>query len=370
MRLAGGLYVHFSSSTQEVAENAQKDVVLCLGDSFTFGLGAETGQSYPSQLGDLLEKDTSMGEPIVINMGKPGQNSWQLKNVYFDTVEEYTPRVVVVLVGLNNTWNFVGYKKRYAAENNLLRWAITSIMSSRLYKLFTLLKDRFYPMYQSERYEMRPLPADMADIVQLIEDEQYGEARSLIMHHMKMSAPQSEQYRVLGLLEYAQDNRQRALNAFVQALNLDFKNRAVMIHLSTLIWESECPDRMLSDARLQAQGNKDVLKQLLLLEAQVNEKSNIYNWLYQDISEIAWDCNRRGIDLIVQGYPSPYDNDKAADVGNILKRIARKLDIPFVDNIRIFNEQIEQDILFVKDGHCTAKGYGLIAKNVYHAIAA
>jgi hypothetical protein len=46
--------------------------VLCIGDSFTFGYGVADGESYPSQLEQLLREDSRERDPEVVNAGVQG----------------------------------------------------------------------------------------------------------------------------------------------------------------------------------------------------------------------------------------------------------------------------------------------------------
>ena len=61
------------------SSQADEHRVLCVGDSFTFGIGASsTDTSYPSQLQTLLNAQGSDAHWRVINFGKPGANSGEV----------------------------------------------------------------------------------------------------------------------------------------------------------------------------------------------------------------------------------------------------------------------------------------------------
>ena len=50
--------------------------VLCIGDSFTYGMGASSDTtSYPAQLATLLQKRQGTRHWNALNFGKPGMNS-------------------------------------------------------------------------------------------------------------------------------------------------------------------------------------------------------------------------------------------------------------------------------------------------------
>jgi lysophospholipase L1-like esterase len=67
------------------------------------------------------------------------------------------------------------------------------------------------------------------------------------------------------------------------------------------------------------------------------------------------------VDILKQ-YAGPLHAD-------IFSGIAKQKALPFVDNHTIFRG-LKDDFnnYFVSDGHCNAKGYGLIAANIYKVI--
>jgi lysophospholipase L1-like esterase len=77
--------------------------ILCVGDSFTYGLGATSRENtYPSQLDAALEaRDT---DAQVINCGWPGSTSGDLLTKLDEQLAAYRPRIVYVLTGCNDVW--------------------------------------------------------------------------------------------------------------------------------------------------------------------------------------------------------------------------------------------------------------------------
>lgn len=81
-----------------------ENVVLCLGDSNTYGIHLEAEQSYPAQLGELLAGAPD-GPWRVFNLGFPGRNSAEVRYHLAEQLELYRPRIVVVWVGTNTSWS-------------------------------------------------------------------------------------------------------------------------------------------------------------------------------------------------------------------------------------------------------------------------
>lgn len=81
-------------------------VILCVGDSHTYGTSLPEDKSYPSQLEEILIKRGI--ETNVINMGIPGQNTSELRRGLPELMERYDPQVVLILICANNDWNRTG----------------------------------------------------------------------------------------------------------------------------------------------------------------------------------------------------------------------------------------------------------------------
>lgn len=74
-------------------------VVLCIGDSHTWGMG----RGYPAALAEKLAQRSARYH--VVNLGVPGSNTAQLRRRFVDYLERFRPRVVIVWSGINNSWN-------------------------------------------------------------------------------------------------------------------------------------------------------------------------------------------------------------------------------------------------------------------------
>ncbi|MHC5210051.1 MAG: SGNH/GDSL hydrolase family protein [Planctomycetota bacterium] len=78
--------------------------VLCVGDSNTFGLNVPRHYSYPGRLRALLE--ARFRAPVTVhNRGVPGQNGAQVAASIERDLLETDPDIVLILVGINDTWN-------------------------------------------------------------------------------------------------------------------------------------------------------------------------------------------------------------------------------------------------------------------------
>ena len=94
---AAAVLAPFGSVTP--ARDGAHFVVLCMGDSHTWG----SGRGYPARLSAVLGERSSAVR--VVNLGIPGTNTAQLRNRLPRAIESYHPDVVVVWAGINNIWN-------------------------------------------------------------------------------------------------------------------------------------------------------------------------------------------------------------------------------------------------------------------------
>ncbi|MBK8979226.1 MAG: hypothetical protein IPM29_25295 [Planctomycetes bacterium] len=82
-----------------------RQVVLCVGDSNTYGVGAASPDgSYPARLQRLLDA-RAPGAWRVVNGAYPGQNSRQVLLKLPAQLASLRPRLVYVLVGTNDEWS-------------------------------------------------------------------------------------------------------------------------------------------------------------------------------------------------------------------------------------------------------------------------
>ncbi len=104
--------------------------VLCVGDSYTYGIGTtDRKYSYPSQLETLLQTADGKSSWSVWNGGWPGQNSAEVLQRLVPQVRDGKPDLVCLLVGVNNRWKENGMRDPlpdpHATEDDSGAWRWT-----------------------------------------------------------------------------------------------------------------------------------------------------------------------------------------------------------------------------------------------------
>jgi len=76
-------------------------VVVCLGDSCTFGFRVNRGDTYPARLVEYL-RDQGLPAASVVNYGIPGYSSFQGRLVLEGILQRHLPDVVILAFGAND----------------------------------------------------------------------------------------------------------------------------------------------------------------------------------------------------------------------------------------------------------------------------
>jgi len=91
------------SALREDLSKKDAPVILCLGDSHTYGAGVSESEAYPARLEKLLAEKGLRVE--VVNLGAPGTNTSEIRRKLPGWMETYDPVCVIVLAVVNNSWN-------------------------------------------------------------------------------------------------------------------------------------------------------------------------------------------------------------------------------------------------------------------------
>lgn len=105
-----------------------KIAILCIGDSFVWGVG---GESFPQQLSELLNSGEQAGGYSVINAGKAGANSAQTAQALPALLRAYRPAVVIALFGMNNSWNSEAMSAWDWLKSKSRAWRFFASLSAR-----------------------------------------------------------------------------------------------------------------------------------------------------------------------------------------------------------------------------------------------
>lgn len=475
----GGVWVRRSLKRRE--RHALRDQgpnsrrICCLGDSFTYGIGAPPEGSYPSWLETLLNERGDGKAYEVLNLGVPAQNTAMICGALDEQISRFRPDLILLLAGCNNSWNVTGR----ARDGSLPRR--TCAMSAREYlrtfKTYTLtqvcfancrnafalwrIRARFgapersaegaYRRAEYYRNEGRPEPAvplfrqslaldptntmvrcelartlfdvrrdaeAVAELEEAIKRDPSsplpycmlaavhatapkGHAAALaLLEKATAAAPRSSRpHQQLGELYFNLRRIDEAEREFALAIESD-PSAADGYYALALVYcdrgQSELALAMVKrgvaldhDYTRAAKGlcfpAQDHARYVREIEA-LREECDLYcrrhprseeircdivadgtvpqrqvnEWTSRDINTIVGIARTRGVEVVIVGYPKHR-------ISRVVQRAAKSLSVPYVDTEQAFNAMLRKGSYpdyFVADGHCTARGYRVMAEAV------
>ncbi len=158
LRVVGSIYAYLAEP-EIVTKSESHTTILSVGDSVTFGLGAEREFSYPAQLEGLLNESTASGLFRVINRGVPGQNSAKLLLNLERQLKQIQPDIVTVLIGAQNQVNYFGYRD-FLKQSNRGHLDIKLDIHDRLdrFKIYKFTRLLFIESFKAVQWVSRPRP--------------------------------------------------------------------------------------------------------------------------------------------------------------------------------------------------------------------
>ncbi|MBI5239655.1 MAG: hypothetical protein HY926_04225 [Elusimicrobia bacterium] len=351
-------------------------VVLCLGDSFTYGNGAPRDLSYPRQLEGLLNEGGGRRRFVVVNGGVPGHNTSQILATLEARLETVRPDLVILLAGMANPWNLRGYHS-FRSGRTWSAALLDGLYRVRTFKLAKLL------WRDLRRPAARPLPAAAAERIRranalarecdgLSDRGVFAKAAGCYGRVVALNPADVRAYHGLGVSLTHAGRHREAVSAFMSGVEADpgspdNVNYGVLVGL--------CFSREGPDARREIVGFFEKLRErfpeaalprqvLALVRDEEVRAEDIAAWMEGDLERIVAVCRGRGVAVLMQSYPLQ------ADLRN--KDFAARISVPFVDHTEAFGRVISEGRrgeYLVFDGHCSARGYGLMAEGLRRKMA-
>lgn len=172
LRIIGYIHLNKMRKKGRSSQHKSKYTILCVGDSFTYGLGAPSDMAYPKQLERMLKDHFGKNEVDVINKGGGGCNTSHLlyRRGYKikESIKNTPPEVVILMVGGQNLWNYWGYGK-YMQERGIISRVKDLLYRIRIFKLAKLL----YTNIRKERDEKELNDKDTQNGIKCLVDKNF-----------------------------------------------------------------------------------------------------------------------------------------------------------------------------------------------------
>ena len=394
-----GQYLH----ANKLANTYQAPIILCVGNSFTLGVGAPRGESYPDHLQKMVSTDPFKKKFQVINLGRGAFNTTLVLENLETWLTQYQPRYVLFQVGEPNSWNRYGNERFLGIETHPVKEFLQKF--SATYRYFSYLRN----MKNAENSHDGDFNFAKENVILKSKDgPSFQAAKDLSMNcyisdwqkEAKENLKHSKDYYNL---EQHIKNAELAFKDFPEIpasarvlyhLQLSCKNdfKATLPYLEKLI-ELEPEKKMLHllntyttlnsssySASNQSKDKEDFLiflqtnypKYIPLLTEQISPRIN--DWIRSDLKKMIQLTYQANAQPIILNYP-PRPSNEPRDVDGLLRTFAFQENIPFIDIEKYFNQIWEQgtykkeELHEMKMGipveHLNGEGYKKLAEKVY-----
>jgi tetratricopeptide (TPR) repeat protein len=237
LRMAGLVYHLRHKPIQPTGlKDKNSFVVLCLGDSYTFGWGAPPEQSYPRQLEKILNQKSKTKKFIIVNRGQPGQNSTQLLLELPHNLNTYNPDTLVIMTGVNNDWNHIGFNA-FLKNRGLTYKLLEAVYKTRVYKLAKLtgliLNNKINKIKLTKTSEVNPEHYDSQGWIYLNTNNSQA-ALKWFEEAVKKNPKDESSYTGLGKYYDITNNYEKAAASYNKALSLNSGDITCILALARL----------------------------------------------------------------------------------------------------------------------------------------
>lgn len=361
-----------------------KFTILCLGDSFTFGSGTSSENSYPRQLGRLLRENINK-DINVINAGRLGNTSSLLLNNFKKDIARYNPGIVIVMVGCNNFWNLQdsSYFILYKDKAGYFEKMDNALSHLRVYKL---IKIGYLNYKNSKKNNLNIIHAKISEEslklsslgTELFLKGRHDLAKETLQRAAALDKNNYEPHLWLAHIYNARSEFKEGQEELCKAIETidEWDNNLVYNVICRIPIQKDSRaakielNKIKQYIKTKYSGDNEKRKSLVkIIDARLDfleDERILQRVLEYDLEEIIRLAKSRGVTLILQTYP--HDGLPLSDV---FQKISTKFNIPLVDNFKAFKE-IEKygniGDFFVPDKHCNDKGYRIIAENTYNTL--
>lgn len=382
LRLAGASYWCWRlGAARSAADGAVR--VLCIGDSFTFGVGSSAGRSYPEQLEAVLQR--RLKQPVdVVNDGVPSYNSSQVLRRLPHALARARPSVVVALVGLNNAWNTTYGPLGLPGESRLegwLRW-LESLRLVRLVRQARVDPQAMYPDEylrldgQGDDNEQRG-PADVRWVQRgqaALGRRQFEQATAAFAQARAANPANADAlvgFAAVRMMkgEIIDHDTEQMLQ---DALRINPRSWAAHLILAASLMRQMRQEDAWREFQAASTLNQEFVRSLMPLAAGRDPAAAVDyldRWLTQDLQAMASQARAAGAAFVMMTYPSSLRTRPLSDV---LRRVAVREALPLIDLDEAFRAlpSGRRSALISGDGfHTNADGNVLVADTVGEALA-
>lgn len=352
----GGAVMERQKRVAAGPHNKDEKVLLCVGESTT-ALGGK--DSWPSELQRELDRVCPEKHFRVVNEGQAGVGSSYFAEEIISLLEKYSPVAVIAMLGIND---YDGY-----LAGNRADMALYWFQRLRVVALFRVLASRISSFLSDEQTQLPPSPDFVEKLVQqgtqYCRTGDFSRAEYYFAHALKLDPTAVNAWTELW--------RTYELKSDAKALD------CLALRLKEWIDREERMDKGCVDGRLYA------LLAVYFRDTKKNEglatkyMLRVRNVKLNYASLVTYDNYRKICDIVLGNFVQLFCVQyPGRDIGPLVKMLADRKEISFVDNEQVFRDALEnhsyEEIFtdcFAGDfGHMTALGNSILARCVARQI--
>lgn len=413
LRIAGNILV--MSRTLPLARGYAKNNfnIVCIGDSFTFGLGADKGDDYPSQLQRILNDRYPQLNIRVINEGLlAGTSSLALKECD-RIIGAYNPKICVILIGTTDPHNMEGINLGCMQRPPLYIKIDSYLSNSAVYKLTKYLafniasklnlnriKNKGYSpqrllkrnqavimTYNKRLQQMKKEAAALLKnrkfyrtiplLEQILKEDKYdadiyfslgwayrdcgrlSDAESILRKGIALFPEDDILYQKLGNCLLSRGAFKEAMVVLKKAVELNPDNQLALDELFDVYMRSGVYDERIENLLKMDKSFAVLLEEKKSWDHHSYREDFIKEIFLCNIKKITRKIKKSNVIPVFVSYPRQgwFDDQ--------LAQFCRRENILFIDMHEAFDREIQKtgwDNFFITDGHCNSKGYRLMAE--------
>ncbi|MFH2137587.1 MAG: GDSL-type esterase/lipase family protein [Candidatus Omnitrophota bacterium] len=400
-------------------KNKDDFTIICLGDSFTYGTGAGPENSWPVQLEYILNRNKKEKSFRVLNLGYPDFTSAMALRKFKESFPVLNPDMVVIMIGRSDAWSL---PEKMANGPDFFSQVTSVYLKLKTVKLIKIISENIKGAIKKHAAGKdiagNEGAASAKDIYELIKqgngytiEHRFEQAKSCYCRAREIDPENRTVLLELGRCYKLSGEYEKAVHTFALLLKQDINDSNIFTELDDVFISWNDPAKAVDFyTRLfkQYPSNhiKEKLGKALIVEADVlvsnndskkaivfygrawaldpqnkgiysgplynraiaegvsaGKKTNHQQQLFANLEKLARICRQENIPLIFSGYPQ--------ELSMPIQDVSGKYKISLVDHRRKFAELLRNDKeqkYFIKDGHCTAEGYRIVAENIAEKI--
>jgi lysophospholipase L1-like esterase len=336
-----------------------KKIILCVGDSYTHGVGASEGESYPDWLEAMLDK-TYPDKYKVINLGVPGINTEEQLEILRSALQMVKVDIVITIGGMNDHWSFNNVSAEAFTQSIWSRLKIKAY-KLRVYKLMRIIRQNLISRSVPQTF----FDGQLQDITDRVHTRRYPDEQSvlsdaqLLLDKIAQNKHNVNAYNLLGSV-YADLLRQpaRAIEILTEGINNN-PDEVMLKETLCMMFIGEENIEMavkLAEDMYKHDADSKYLDLWLVMEtikSRENFRQAIAERTKNNLYAMRQLCMDKNIVFVLSSYPN-FPRDSRIKIDNYIDTYKAFENIPLTDTK-----------YFVQDGHCTGEGYKLMAKTIF-----